>query len=78
MRASLSGAPFPSELRELLQRRLGDLESQLLSKVNELEEEKSQLYNETSVHRQRTEDTINTLINRISDLEKGIHNHLYI
>lgn len=78
MRASLSGAPFPSELRDLLQRRLGDLESQLLSKVNELEEEKSQLYNETSVHRQRTENTLNTLINRISDLEKGIHNHLYI
>ncbi|XP_053367705.1 neuronal pentraxin-2b isoform X2 [Clarias gariepinus] len=71
MRASLSGAPFPSELRELLQRRLGDLESQLLSKVNELEEEKSQLYNETAVHRQQTENTLNTLINRISDLEKG-------
>lgn len=78
LRASLSGAPFPSELRDMLQRRLGDLESQLLSKVNEMEEEKSQLYNETSVHRQQTENTLNTLINRISDLEKGIHNHLHI
>ncbi|TSK14647.1 Neuronal pentraxin-2 [Bagarius yarrelli] len=71
LRASLSGTPFPSELQDMLQRRLGDLESQLLSKVNELEEEKSQLYNETSVHRQQTENTLNTLINRISDLEKA-------
>lgn len=77
MRVSLSGAPFPSELRDLLQHRLGDLESQLLNKVNELEEEKTQLYNETSVHRQRTENTLNTLINRISDLEKGIHSLLH-
>lgn len=78
MRASLSGAPFPNELRDLLQHRLGNLESQLVRKVSELEEEKSQLYNETSVHRQQTENTLNTLMNRISDLEKGIHNHLYV
>lgn len=78
MRVSLSGPPFPSELRDLLQHRLGDLESQLLSKVSEMEEEKSQLYNETSVHRQQTENTLNTLINRISDLEKGIQSLLYI
>ncbi|KAI4880496.1 hypothetical protein NFI96_012336, partial [Prochilodus magdalenae] len=71
MRANLSGAAFPNELRDLLQRRLGDLESQLLKKVNELEEEKSQLYNETAAHRQRTENTLNSLMNRISDLEKG-------
>lgn len=71
MRANLSGASFPNELRDLLQRRLGDLESQLLKKVNELEEEKSQLYNETAVHRQRTENTLSSLMNRISDLEKG-------
>ncbi|XP_036427652.1 neuronal pentraxin-2b [Colossoma macropomum] len=71
MRANLSGASFPNELRDLLQRRLGDLESQLLKKVNELEEEKSQLYNETAAHRQRTENTLNSLMNRISDLEKG-------
>ncbi|XP_066520357.1 neuronal pentraxin-2b [Hoplias malabaricus] len=71
MRANLSGASFPNELRDLLQHRLGDLESQLLKKVNELEEEKSQLYNETAAHRQRTENTLNSLMNRISDLEKG-------
>lgn len=73
MRANLSGASFPNELQDLLQRRLGDLESQLLKKVNELEEEKSQLYNETATHRQRTENTLNSLMNRISDLEKGTH-----
>ncbi|CAG04454.1 unnamed protein product, partial [Tetraodon nigroviridis] len=41
MRANMSGASFPTELRDLLQRRLGDLEKQLLKKVSNLEEEKS-------------------------------------
>ncbi|KAK2876585.1 hypothetical protein QQF64_004613 [Cirrhinus molitorella] len=71
MRANISGASFPNELRNLLQRRLEDLENQLLKKVNELEEEKSQLYNETVAHRQRTDSTLNSLMNRISELEKG-------
>ncbi|XP_063077169.1 neuronal pentraxin-2b [Engraulis encrasicolus] len=71
MRANVSGASFPSELRDLLQRRLGDLESQLLKKVNELEEEKSQLYNETAAHRAQTENTLSALMNRIKELEKG-------
>ncbi|XP_064178971.1 neuronal pentraxin-2b [Anguilla rostrata] len=71
MRANMSGASFPNELRDLLQRRLGDLETQLLSKVAELEEEKSQLYNETAAHRHRTESTLNSLLERISELEKG-------
>ncbi|XP_030631526.1 neuronal pentraxin-2b [Chanos chanos] len=71
MRANLSGASFPNELRDLMQRRLGDLENQLLKKVNELEEEKTQLYNETAAHRQRTESTLNSLMNRISELERG-------
>ncbi|XP_016139658.1 neuronal pentraxin-2b isoform X1 [Sinocyclocheilus grahami] len=71
MRANISGASFPNELRNLLQRRLEDLENQLLVKVNELEEEKSQLYNETVAHRQRTDSTLNSLMNRISELEKG-------
>uniref|UniRef100_A0A672PN31 Neuronal pentraxin-2-like n=1 Tax=Sinocyclocheilus grahami TaxID=75366 RepID=A0A672PN31_SINGR len=73
MRANISGASFPNELRNLLQRRLEDLENQLLVKVNELEEEKSQLYNETVAHRQRTDSTLNSLMNRISELEKGLH-----
>lgn len=76
MRANISGVSFPNELRNLLQRRLEDLENQLLKKVNELEDEKSQLYNETVAHRQRTDNTLNSLMNRISELEKGLHKTL--
>lgn len=64
-------APLPPELRELLRQRLGALESQLLRKVAELEEERSQLYNETAAHRQRTESTLNSLLERITELEKS-------
>ncbi|KAM3598604.1 uncharacterized protein V6R79_020228 [Siganus canaliculatus] len=63
--------PLPPELRELLRQRLGALETQLLRKVAELEEEKSQLYNETAAHRQRTENTLNSLLERITELEKS-------
>ncbi|KAL0983903.1 hypothetical protein UPYG_G00134570 [Umbra pygmaea] len=70
-RANSSGVLFPSELRDLLQRRLGELEKHLLNKVNNLEEEKSLLYNETAVHRQKTESTLNSLLTRINELEKG-------
>ncbi|KAL4624563.1 neuronal pentraxin-2 isoform X1, partial [Arapaima gigas] len=71
MRTNMSGATFPNELRDLLQRRLGDLENQLLKKVTELEEEKTQLYNETAAHQHRTESTLNSLLERITELEKG-------
>ncbi|XP_056153555.1 neuronal pentraxin-2b [Lampris incognitus] len=71
MRANSSGASFPSELRDLLQRRLGELEEQLLRKVNNLEEEKSMLSNATAVYRLKTEGTLNALVERISELEKG-------
>ncbi|KAK6476063.1 neuronal pentraxin-2-like [Huso huso] len=71
MRANMSGAAFPNELRDLLQRRLGDLENQLLNKVSELEDEKSMLYNETAAHRHRTDAALNTLLERITELEKG-------
>ncbi|XP_023664900.1 neuronal pentraxin-2 isoform X2 [Paramormyrops kingsleyae] len=71
MRANLSGISFPNELRDLLQRRLGVLENQLLKKVTELEEEKTQLYNETAAHRHRTESTLSSLLERITELEKG-------
>lgn len=63
--------PLPPELRELLRQRLGALETQLLRKVAELEEEKSQLYNETAAHRQRTETALNSLMERITELEKS-------
>lgn len=71
LRTNTSGGAFPSELRDLLKRRLSDLESQLLTRVAELEEEKSQLYNETTAHRQRTENTLNSLLERITELEKS-------
>ncbi|XP_073689931.1 neuronal pentraxin-2a isoform X2 [Garra rufa] len=71
LRANTSGGMFPNELRDLLKRRLTDLESQLLTRVAELEEEKSQLYNETTAHRQRTENTLNSLLERITELEKS-------
>ncbi|XP_035471325.2 neuronal pentraxin-2-like isoform X2 [Scophthalmus maximus] len=64
-------APLPPELRELLRQRLGALETQLLRKVAELEEEKSQLYNETAAHRQRTESALNSLLERITELENS-------
>lgn len=75
-RSNVSGSsggvsPFPAELRELLGKRLGSLEDQLLKKVAELEEEKSQLYNETTAHRQRTESTLSALLDRITELERS-------
>ncbi|KAJ3600364.1 hypothetical protein NHX12_031349 [Muraenolepis orangiensis] len=63
-------APLPLELRELLRQRLEVLEGQLLKKVAELEEEKSQLLNETTEHRQRTESTLSSLLERIQELER--------
>ncbi|XP_026207501.1 neuronal pentraxin-2b [Anabas testudineus] len=71
MRANISGAAFPSEFRDLLQRRLGELEKQLLKKVSNLEEEKSMLSNATAAYRLKTESTLNALVERISELEKG-------
>uniref|UniRef100_A0A672S875 Neuronal pentraxin-2-like n=1 Tax=Sinocyclocheilus grahami TaxID=75366 RepID=A0A672S875_SINGR len=71
LRANTSGGMFPNELRDLLKHRLTDLESQLLTRVTELEEEKSHLYNETTAHRQRTENTLNSLLERITELEKS-------
>ncbi|XP_034050386.1 neuronal pentraxin-2b isoform X2 [Thalassophryne amazonica] len=71
IRANISGAAFPSELRDLLQLRLADLEKQLLKKVSNLEEEKSLLSNATVAYRLKTENTLNALVDRISELEKG-------
>ncbi|KAF7242882.1 Neuronal pentraxin-2 [Varanus komodoensis] len=71
LRVNVSYAALPNDLREMLQRRLGDLERQLLSKVAELENEKSLLHNETSTHRQRTEAALNALLERVSELERG-------
>lgn len=67
----MSNAALPGDFREVLQRRLGELERQLLRKVAELEDEKSQLHNETSAHRQKTESALNALLQRVTELERG-------
>jgi len=71
LRVNVSNAVLPSDFREVLQRRLGELERQLLSKVAELEDEKSLLHNETSAHRQKTETALNALLQRVTELERG-------
>ncbi|KAG7252274.1 hypothetical protein CRUP_004156 [Coryphaenoides rupestris] len=71
MRANSSGTPFPSGLRELLQRRLVELEEQLLRKVHHLETEKTELSNATTAYRLKTQSTLLALVERISELEKG-------
>lgn len=67
----MSNAVLPSDFREVLQQRLGELERQLLRKVAELEDEKSLLHNETSAHRQKTESALNALLQRVTELERG-------
>ncbi|XP_008568283.1 PREDICTED: neuronal pentraxin-2 [Galeopterus variegatus] len=71
LRVNVSNAGLPSDFREMLQRRLGELERQLLRKVAELEDEKSLLHNETSAHRQKTENALNALLQRVTELERG-------
>ncbi|KAG7260655.1 hypothetical protein CRUP_002575 [Coryphaenoides rupestris] len=68
---SLKGRLESLEMRDLLRQRLEVLEGQLLRKVSELEEEKSRLLNETADHRQRTESTLNALLERILELERA-------
>lgn len=71
LRVNVSNAALPSDFREMLQRRLAELERQLLHKVAELEDEKSLLHNETSAHRQKTESALNALLQRVTELERG-------
>ncbi|XP_057606206.1 neuronal pentraxin-2 isoform X1 [Hippopotamus amphibius kiboko] len=71
LRVNVSSAALPGDFREVLQRRLGELERQLLRKVAELEDEKSLLHNETSAHRQKTESALNALLQRVTELERG-------
>ncbi|XP_038619788.1 neuronal pentraxin-2 [Tachyglossus aculeatus] len=71
LRVNVSYSVLPNDFREMLQRRLGELERQLLTKVAELEDEKSLLHNETSAHRQKTETALNALLERVSELERG-------
>lgn len=59
-----------NSLKDLLQSKIDDLEKQVLSRVNSLEEGKTGLRNETE-QRGRVESTLTSLHQRITDLEKG-------
>ncbi|XP_063312397.1 neuronal pentraxin-1 [Pelobates fuscus] len=59
-----------NSLKDLLQLKIEDLEKQVLSRVNNLEEGKMNLRNE-SEQRGKIESTLTTLHQRITDLEKG-------
>ncbi|XP_043924020.1 neuronal pentraxin-1 isoform X2 [Protopterus annectens] len=64
-----------SNLKDILQNKIDDLEKQVLSRVNNIEENKPNLKNETE-QRGKIESTLTTLHHRISDLEKGQRNNL--
>ncbi|MBN3307547.1 NPTX1 protein, partial [Amia calva] len=59
-----------NSLKDLLQNKIDDLEKQVLSRVNSLEEGKPGQKNETE-QRGKVESTLTSLHQRISDLEKG-------
>lgn len=59
-----------NSLKDLLQSRIDDLEKQVLSRVNSIEDGKLGLRNETE-QRGRVESTLTSLHQRITDLEKG-------
>lgn len=59
-----------NSLKDLLQSKIDDLEKQVLSRVNSIEEGKPGLRNETE-QRGRVESTLTSLHQRITDLEKG-------
>ena len=59
-----------NSLKDLLQNKIDDMEKQVLSRVNTLEETKPGPRNETE-QRNRVESTLTSLHQRITDLEKG-------
>ncbi|XP_021481067.1 neuronal pentraxin-1 [Oncorhynchus mykiss] len=59
-----------NSLKDLLQSKIDDLEKQVLSRVNSIEDDKPVLRNETE-QRGRVESTLTSLHQRITDLEKG-------
>lgn len=59
-----------NSLKDLLQNKIDDMEKQVLSRVNTLEESKSGSRNDTD-QRNRVESTLTSLHHRITDLEKG-------
>ncbi|XP_056891686.1 neuronal pentraxin-1-like isoform X2 [Takifugu flavidus] len=59
-----------NSLKDLLQNKIDDMEKQVLSRVNTLEETKSGPRNDTE-QRNKVESTLTSLHHRITDLEKG-------
>lgn len=59
-----------NSLKDILQSNIDDLEKQVLSRINSLEEGKYNPKNETE-ERGKIESTLTSLHQRISDLEKG-------
>lgn len=59
-----------NSLKDLIQNKIDDMEKQVLSRVNTLEEVKSGSRND-SEQRNRVESTLTSLHHRITDLEKG-------
>ncbi|KAE8301019.1 Neuronal pentraxin-1 [Larimichthys crocea] len=59
-----------NSLKDLLQNKIDDMEKQVLSRVNTLEETKPVNRNDTE-QRNRVESTLTSLHHRITDLEKG-------
>ncbi|XP_067914815.1 neuronal pentraxin 1 like [Heterodontus francisci] len=63
-----------NSLKDLLQNKIDDLEKQVLSRVNSLEETKNVVRNDSTENRGKIENALNSLHQRISDLEKGQRN----
>lgn len=59
-----------NSLKDLLQNKIDDMEKQVLSRVNTLEETKPGVRNDTE-QRNRVETTLTSMHHRITDLEKG-------
>lgn len=60
-----------NSLKDLLQNKIDDMEKQVLSRVNTLEETKGASRND-SEQRNKVETTLTSLHHRITDLEKGV------
>ena len=65
-----------NSLKDLLQNKIDDMEKQVLSRVNTLEDTKPAPRNDTD-QRNKVESTLTTLHHRITDLEKGASPHTH-
>lgn len=65
-----NGTAQANSLKDLLQNKIDDMEKQVLSRVNTIEESRPAPRNDTE-QRNRVESTLTSLHHRITDLEKG-------